>query len=75
MLQWQISGFGVRWDQHFPSVNHHLFMYKMRVVRDASVRGKLESIKETSLHSVHPSDGRNEEFASQEPMERLCSSY
>ena len=29
-------------------------MYKMRVVRDASVRGKLESIKETSLHSVHP---------------------
>lgn len=30
-------------------------MYKIGVVRAVSVGGKLESIKETSLHSVHPS--------------------
>lgn len=54
MLQGQIARFGVRWDQQFPSVSHHLIVYKMRVVRAVSVRGKLESIKKTSLHSVHP---------------------
>ena len=57
MLHRQIARFGVRWDQQFSSVSHHLILCKRRVVRAVSVGGKLESIKKKkiSLHSVHPS--------------------
>lgn len=47
MLQGQIARFGVRCDQQFPSVSHHLIVYKMRVVRAVCVGGKLGSIKKS----------------------------